>query len=237
MTGFGFPELAGRSRGQEIVSHGLPKGSFDQILERRVWARRLGKSAAFLWNDLRGTVSIPAHKIDYSQVTVIRFAARDKIQGSVQGTTNQTTIVRDLRARDATNAAAAAARFARNSNVAATVARTWDVADISYTLANNKALCILGYVSYTSPPVMDAIRFTLGGIVALAEYALVSVAVDLTYRGVYFDPPLVYAPGQVFAYDLLSETAILAGAESFGFFGYAAEPAALSVLPDQANLV
>src|SRR5260370_42615408 len=125
------------------------------------------------------------------------------MQGSVQGTTNQPTIGRGFRARDAPNAAAAAARFARNSNVAATVARTWDVADISYTLANNKALCILGYVSYTSPPVMDAIRFTLGGIVALAEDALVSVAGDLAYRGVYVHPPLVYAPGQVFAYHLL----------------------------------
>lgn len=237
MNALGLPELAGRQRGDAILSHGLPKGSFEQILERRAWARRLGKSASLLWNDLRATVSIPAHKIDFSQVTAIRFAARDKIQGAVQGTTNQTTVIRDLRSRDATNAAAAAARFARNSNVNATVARTWDVADISFALANNKALCILGYVSYTSPPIMDAIRFTLGGIVALAEYALVSVAVDLTYRGVYFDPPLVYAPGQVFAYDLLSEAAILAGAESFGFIGYAAEPAGLSVLPDQANLV
>lgn len=225
------------TRDQVILSHGLPKGSFEQILERRAWARRLGKSAAFLWNDLRGTVSIPAHKIDYSQVTAIRFAARDKVQGAVQGTTNQTTIVRDLRARDASNAASGAARFARLSNVAVVGVRVWDVADISFALANNKALCVLGYVSYTSPPLMDAIRFTLGGIVALAEYALVSVAVDLTYRGVYFDPPLVYAPGQVFSYDLLSEVGFAAAAESFGFFGYAAEPAALSVLPDQANLV
>src|SRR5260370_16708546 len=96
MTGFGFPELAGRSRGQEIVSHGLPKGSFDQILERRVWARRLGKSAAFLWNDLRATVSIPAHKIHYSQVTGIPSPPPSKIQRSLHPPPYQPPTVRDL---------------------------------------------------------------------------------------------------------------------------------------------
>ena len=225
------------ARGDALRLNRLAPGEAYTIMERRAWAKRLGKSAAFLWNDLRATVTIPSAKIDYSQTTAIRFAAADKVQGAVQGTTNQTTIVRDLRSRDATNAAAGAARFGRNSNVNATVARTWDVADISFALANNKAMVVLGFVSYTSPPVLDAIRFTLGGIVALAEYALCVLAVDLTYRGAYFDPPLVYAPGQVFAYDLLSEAAIAAGAESFGFIGYVAEPAGLSVLPDQANLV
>jgi hypothetical protein len=220
-----------------LVLNALRPGEAQEIMERKAWARRLGKSAAFLWNDLRGTVTVPSAKIDYSQTTAMRFAARDKVQEAVGGTTNQTTVVRDLRARDASNAAPAAARFARLSNVGATVARTWLVADVSFALANNKALTIFGYVSYTSPPVLDAIRFTLGGIVALAEYALAPLAVDLTYRGAYFDPPLVYAPGQVFAYDLLSETAILAAAESFMFLGYAAEPAGLSVLPDQSNLV
>jgi hypothetical protein len=224
---------------QALVLNGLPKGEVQrlELPERVRWIKTLGKSAYWAWNELRSTVSIPSAKIDYSQVTAMRFAARDKVQGAVQGTTNQTTIVRDGRARDYTNAAAAAAGFSRNSNVGALVANTWLVADRSFALPNNKALCVLGYVSYTSPPVIDAIRFTLGGIVALAEYALCVLAVDLTYRGCYFDPPLVYAPGQVFAYDLLAAAAILAGAETFGQFGYASEPAGLSVLPDQANLV
>jgi hypothetical protein len=224
-------------RGDALVLRGLDPGQAAVVAERQRWAQKLGKSASLLWNDLRGTVSIPSAKIDYSQVTAMRFAARDKVQGAVQGTTNQTTIVRDLRSRDVRNVANGVAGFSRNSNVAATVAHTWDVADVSFALPNNKALCILGYVSYTSPPILDAIRFTLGGIVALAEYALCVLAVDLTYRGCYFDPPLVYAPGQVFAYDLLAAAIIAIGAETFGLIGYAAEPAGLSVLPDQANLV
>jgi hypothetical protein len=210
---------------------------FDAGRARRANRRALSPLAAYLWDDLRASVGIPASKIDYSQVTLIRKSARDQVQRMVQGTVGQSTIARDFQAFDASNAAAASARFARLSNRNALVAQTWDVNDNNaFALPNNKAYALFGYQALSASPLIDAIRFTLGGQAPLAIFNLAPAYTDMTSAILYFDPPVYFSPGYVFQYDLLAEVAISAAAESFALLGYVAEPAGINVLADPPGL-
>jgi hypothetical protein len=218
--------------------HSLTERQLRDYLQHRRQRRTLSPGAALLWDDVRDSVLIPSAMIDYSQVTAIRMAARSKAQDAVRGTVGQTTIVRDFLAFDANNQAAAAARYARLSNRNALVAATWDVNDNpSYLLPNNKAIVLFGYEALSASPLIDAIRFTLGSVVPLAIFALAPIYTDMVGAIGYFDPPVFWAPGQAFQYDLLAESAVSAGAESFHLLGYVAEPGGTNVLPDQTNLV
>jgi hypothetical protein len=183
-------------------------------------------------------VGIAASKIDYSQVTLIRKAARQNVENAVRGTVGQSPVVRDFEAFDASNAVNGGARYARLSNVGATVARTWLVNDnVAFALPNNKAYAIFGYQALSPTPLLDAIRFALGSGVPLAIFSLAPCYTDMTSAILYFDPPVFYYPGQVFQYDLLSEVVIGAGVESFQLLGYVAETAGLNVLADDATAV
>lgn len=183
-------------------------------------------------------VGIPASKIDYSQVTLIRKAARAKVEQAVLGTTGQTPVVRDVEAWDLSNAAAGAAGYAQLSNVKALVANTWDVNDNgAFALPNNRAIAIFAYWPLAASPLIQAIRFLLGSGAPLAIFNLVPAYLDMTSAGIYFDPPVFFYPGQVVQYDLLSQAAIAAGAEPFYIGGYVAETAGLNVLQDDATAV
>jgi hypothetical protein len=223
---------------QSTALHSLTERQLRDYLQHRRQRRTLSPGAALLWDDVRDSVLIPSAKIDYSQVTAIRMAARAKAQDAVRGTVGQTTVVRDFMAFDANNQAAGAARYARLSNRVALVAETWDVNDNpAYLLPNNKSIAIFGYEALSATPLIDAIRFTLGSVVALAIFALAPIYADMGSAIGYFDPPVFYAPGQSFQYDLLSEVAVGAGAEPFHLLGYVSEPGGTNVLPDQTNLV
>jgi hypothetical protein len=77
----------------------------------------------------------------------------------------------------------------------------------------------------------------MGGVVVLAQFFLHHVYADQFSSIGYFDPPIVWSPGQSVGLNLLAESAVGAGAESYGLLGYMAEPAGNTVAPDQANLV
>lgn len=213
------------------------EAELQQYLRRRRQRRTLSPSAIFLWEDLQNYLLIPASKIDYSQVTLMRKAASAQVQQAVYGVVGQSTIVRDGQAFDFSGSAAGAPRFARLSNRNALVADTWDVADNAaggLLLPNNKAISIYGYQALSATPLIDAIRFTLGTVAAVALFNLAPVYTDMTSAIGYFDPPVFFAPGQVLQFDLLSEVAISAGAESFALLAEVAEPGMVNVVPAQS---
>jgi hypothetical protein len=99
------------------------------------------------------------------------------------------------------------------------------------------AIGIYGFVALAAQPSIDVIQFTLGGVAVLGQFNLQALYVDATSSIGYFDPPMVWRPGQSIGINLLSETAVVAAAESYGLLGYVAEPGGQTVAPDQSNLV
>jgi hypothetical protein len=184
------------------------------------------------------SVLIPSSKIDAAQTTAMRLALRAKGQAAVGMTMGQTIVTRDLAAYDISGAAAAAARYARLSNATALVARTWLVNDLGFrTVPINTAIGIFGFIPLQAAPVLDAIAFTLGGVVTLAQFWLAPLYADEYSALGYFDPPILYGPQQLIGINLLAESAIAVGAESYALFGYVFEPTGNTVQPDQSNLV
>jgi hypothetical protein len=216
----------------------LPATHVRRAVER-LRARPLLSPLAWLaYDELRATVTIEASKIDFSQLTALRIALRQRLQDAVGRTMGQTTIIRDLATYDITGVANAAANYARLSNKNALVANTWLVNDWSTVkVPINTALGIYGYEQLTAIPNIDAIAFTIGGNVAIAQFWLDGIYTEQTQSIGYFDPPVVFSPQQPMGVNLLASAAVSAGAESFGLKGYTCEPAANTVAPDQSNLV
>jgi hypothetical protein len=210
----------------------------ERALERKAQRRTLSPLAAAAWDDIRAAVLIPASKIDYSQVTAMRMALRDTVQAAVGRTTGQGTIIRDLVASDVSGVASGAAFFARLANKNALVARTLFVNDLGFrVLPQNVAIGIYGFMALAANPLIDVIQFTLGAVAVLGQFNLQALYVDSTSSIGYFDPPMVWKPGQSIGINLLSEVAIAASAEPYGLLGYVAEPGGQTVAPDQSNLV
>jgi hypothetical protein len=183
-------------------------------------------------------ILVPASKIDAAQVTAMRLALRAKLTAAVAGTMGQSVIIRDLAAYDISGVAAVTALYARLNNKAALVARTWDVNDLgTVTLGVNQAIGIYGYVALSAVPLIDAISFTLGGVVTLAQFWLAPIYAEEYSAIGYFNPPVVYGPQQSIQVNLLSEVAIAATVESYALLGYTCEPAGKTVQADQTNLV
>lgn len=205
----------------------------------RLRARSMLSPAAWLlYDELKAAVTIEASKIDFSQLTALRIALRQRLQDAVGRTMGQTTIIRDLATYDITGAAAAAANYARLSNKNALVANTWLVNDwASQRVPINTALGIYGYQQLTAIPNIDAIAFTVGGNVAIAQFWLDGIYTEQAQSCGYFDPPVVFSPQQPMGLNLLASAAVSAGVEQYGLKGYTCEPAANTVAPDQSNLV
>ena len=206
---------------------------------RRAQRASLSPLAAALWDDIRAAITIPASKLDYSQATAMRLALRDLTQAQVQATMGgQGTIVRDLAAYDVSGAVNGGARYGRLSNVNTLVARTWFVNDLGFLkIPQYQAIGIYGYQALAANPLIDAIAFSLGGGAVLGQFWLAPIYADSVSTIGYFDPPIVYRPGQQFGVNLLSEAGVAAGAESYQLLGYVAEPGGATVAPDQSNLV
>jgi hypothetical protein len=205
----------------------------------RLRAKHLLSPAAWLgYDELKATILIPSSKIDFSQVTAIRIALRQRLQDAVGRTMGQTTIIRDLAAYDISGAAPAAANYARLSNKNALVANTWLTNDwAGQKVPINTALGIYGYEQLAAIPQIDAIAFSVGGNVAIAQFWLAAVYTEQTASVGYFDPPVVFSPQQPMWVNLLANVAVSAAAEQYGLLGYTCEPAANTVAPDQSNLV
>jgi hypothetical protein len=180
---------------------------------------------------------IPASKFDYSQATALRMSLRNRLQDAVGRIMGQATIIRDLAAYDITGAAAGAAGYARITNVGALVANTWLLKDLVKALDNATSIGIYGYVQLAKIPQIDAIAFFLGSGVPLCQFWLDAIYADQQSNVGYFDPPVVYAPGQTVNVNLLANAAVAAGVEPYGLLGYTAEPQARTVSPDQSNLI
>jgi len=184
-----------------------------------------------------GAISIPAAKIDYSQLTAIRMSLRQRLQDAVGRTMGQTTIIRDLHPADATGIAAAASNYARLANINALVANTLLSKDFSHQIPNNTAVGVMGYEQLTPVPSIDAIQLALSSGVVLAQFLLDAIYTDQTQSIGYFDPPIVFSPLQTMQVNLLASAAVSAAAEAYGLLGFTAEPAGATVAPDQTNLV
>jgi hypothetical protein len=224
--------------GQPLLDFRSPGAGYSPEAHRRAKQLRTISPATRQLMAVRNSISIPGSKFDYSQVTSLRIQLRQTLQDAVGRVMGQTTIIRDLAAYDVSGSAAAAARYARLNNKNALVAQTWFVNDLTFRLVPvNTAVGIYGYVQMASIPLIDAIAFTQGGVLTLAQFWLHHIYADQFSSIGYFDPPIVWKPQQSIGINLLGESAVTAAAESYGLLGYIAEPAANTVAPDQANLV
>jgi hypothetical protein len=204
----------------------------------RLRERSLLSPLAAASREIQAAVTIPGSKMDYSQVTALRIALRQTLQDAVGRVMGQTTIIRDLQAYDISGVASGTALYARLNNKTATVARTWLINDFGFrVLPVNTAIGIYGFVQMASIPLLDAIAFTLGGVITLGQFALDVIYADQQSSVGYIDPPIAWKPQQSIGINYLSETAITAAAESYGLLGYVCEPAGATVAPDQANLI
>lgn len=205
---------------------------------QRLRDRRFLSPLAGISREIENTIAIPSSKIDYSQVTAMRIQVRDALQQAVGRVMGQGTIIRDLQAYDISGAAAAAAGYSRLSNKTALVANTWLLNDWGYrTVPINTAVAVYGYVQLASIPLIDAIAFTQGGVITLAQFALDSLYADQYSSMAYFDPPVIWRPQQQIGVNLLASAAVATTVEPYALMGAVAEPAGATVAPDQANLV
>lgn len=187
---------------------------------------------------VKATVLTPGRAIDYSQVTAIKMALRNRLQEQVARTTGQATIIRDVAAYDISGAAGGATNFDYLDNVNTTTAHTWFAKDLGFTkLGVNQALGIFGYVQMTPGPQILAIRFTQGASVPLAQFWLAPLYADGDSNIGYFDPPVVWGPQQSIGVDLLTATAVTAHTEKYHLYGFVCEPPGSTVIADQANLI
>lgn len=150
----------------------------------------------------------------------------------------QNTIIRDLMPSDVTGAASGAAGYARLQNKTALVANTWLLNDWgNQVLPVNKAVGLFGFIQLQAIPSIDAISFSSGGAALLAQFFLDDIYADQYESVGYFDPPVVFAPQQPVAINLLASAAVSANAEFYGLKGYVCEPPGITVAPDQSALV
>lgn len=179
-----------------------------------------------------------ANKSDYSQLTAIKLALRDRLQNAVVNTMKQAPVVRDMIPADVSGVAAATALYARLTNKTALVANTWLVNDLGFRqVPINSAIGIYGFVQLTPIPNIDAIAFTQGAVVTFAQFFLDPIYADQDSSIGYFDPPIVWGPQQSIGINLLANAAVSAAAEAYGLLGMVAEPAGQTVSPDSAQLV
>jgi hypothetical protein len=214
-----------------------PRPEIVRDVERMRALSHLSELAALHYDQLKAAILVPASKFDYSQATALRMSLRNRLQDAVGRIMGQATIIRDLAAYDISGAAAGAAGYARLSNVNALVANTWKLADLSKALDQATSIGIYGYVQLAKIPQIDAIAFFLGSGVPLCQFWLDAIYADQQSNIGYFDPPVVFAPGQTAQVNLLANAAVVAAAEQYGLLGYTAEPQARTVSPDQSNLI
>jgi hypothetical protein len=225
-------------RGVLLRSGERPSESTRRQVERLRAKPMLSPAAWARYNDIQAAVTVPASKMDYSQLTAIRLSLRDKLQTAVMRTMGQAPIIRDLMPSDVSGAASAAALFARLTNKNALVANTWFTNDLGFrALPINTAVGIYGYIQLASIPLIDAIAFTQGSVVTLGQFFLDPIYADQDSSIGYFDPPIAWAPQQSIGVNLLAASAVSAAAEAYGLIGYVAEPAGQTVAPDQTQLV
>lgn len=231
-------QILQRDPSPQPVDFRRPGDSFDpDAYQRACELRRLSPAVARL-RKLRGSISVPGSKFDYSQLTAMRIQLRDTLQDAVGRLMQQSTTIRDLGIYDLTGVAQGTALYARLSNKTATVARTWLVNDLGFRqVPVNTAIAIFGFIQMMAIPILDAIAFTQGNVVTLAQFWLHHVYADQFSSIGYFDPPIVWKGQQSVGINLLSETAIAANGETYGLIGAVAETTANTVAPDQANLI
>lgn len=185
-------------------------------------------------------ILVPSAKIDAAQVTAMRLALRAKLLAAVANVMGQSTIIRDTAAYDISGVANGTTLFARLNVKNTTTAKTWSNNDLgTVTLGVNQAIGLYGITLLTPIPLLDAIAFSLGGVVTLAQFWLAPILGDQTASTGYFNPPVTFGPQQSVQVNVLSETAITGGSqnESYALLGYTAEPAGKTVQADQTNLV
>jgi hypothetical protein len=215
-----------------------PSPSVHRQVERLRAKPMLSGAAWRAYDSIKAAVTVPGSKMDYSQLTAIRFALRDKLQQAVMRTMGQAPVIRDLMPYDVSGVAAGTNQFARLQNKNALVANTWFLNDLGFrALPINTAIGIYGFIQLASIPLIDAIAFTQGNVVTLGQFFLDTVYADEQCNIGFFDPPIAWAPQQQIGINLLSASAVLALAESYGLLGYVAEPAGATVAPDQTQLV
>jgi hypothetical protein len=205
----------------------------------RLRAKPLLSAAAWrAYDSIRAAILLPGSKTDYSQLTAIRFALRDKLQAHVQRTMGQTALIRDLMPYDISGVASGTNQFARLQNKTALVANTWLVNDLGFrAVPINQAIGIYGFIQLASIPLIDGIAFTQGNVVTLGQFFLDPIYADEQCNIGFFDPPMAWAPQQQIGINLLAASAVGALGESYGLIGYVAEPSGATVLPDQTQLV
>src|SRR5712692_5943638 len=138
-------------------------------------------------------ITVPGNKIDAAQVTAMRLALRAKLTSAVAGVMGQSVVLRDLAAYDISGVASGTQYFARLSVKTTTTARTWSNNDLgTVTLAINQAFGIYGITLLTPIPLLDAVAFSLGGNVALAQFFLATILGDQYSSTGYFNPPVVF---------------------------------------------
>jgi hypothetical protein len=197
----------------------------------------LSDAAMLHYDELKAAITIPGSKFDYSQATALRLSLRTKLQRAVATVMNQAPVIRDLAPYDVSGVAAGNALYARLTNKQALVANTWLVNDLGFrAVPINTAVGIYGFIQLQAVPNIDAIAFTQGGVVTLAQFWLDVIYADQFSSIGYFDPPVVWAPQQQIGINLLASSAVSAAVESYGLLGYIAEPAAATVAPDQTQL-
>lgn len=215
-----------------------PDPSATAAARRLRWRDRLSPAAWAAYNSIRAAITVPGSKMDYSQVTALRIQLRQTLQDAVGRVMGQTTVIRDLQPYDVSGVAAGTNQYARLQNKNALVANTWFVNDLGFrAVPINTAIGIYGYIQLASIPLIDAIAFTLGGVITLGQFFLDVIYADQFSSIGYFDPPIVYKPQQQIGINLLAASALTATTEAYGLLGYVAEPAGQTVAPDQANLV
>lgn len=219
-----------------LVSGARPPAHVAAKVRRMREAPELSPLAAFA-REIEAAILVPASKFDFSQATALRMSLRNRLQDAVGRVMGQATVIRDFTSKDLTGAASGAQGFARLSNQNALVANTYFNKDVTKALDQKTSIGFYGFVQLAKIPNIDEIQFFLGSGLPLAQFNLDSIYADQQSNVGYFDPPVVFAPGQTIQVNLLASAAVVANAEQYNLLGYVAEPQGQTVAPDQANLI
>ena len=175
---------------------------------------------------------IPANQLDLGQAAAYRTALLEALGVASSSGTNQDLVPRDLAASDFNNVSGnPKAISAFNFKIVGPMtAATWTKL-YAGTVALNTSIGIMGYGQLVSAPIVDAIRFSLGGSVQGYIYALDPIYCDTQVRIGYFDTPVLFQPQQLIELDLWSDEGLAnsTDSEDFALLGVTLEPVGINV--------
>lgn len=179
-------------------------------------------------------VLIPANEMPQGLLAQMKKDVASQVQRLVAAAigSSQQVMYRDLTASDVNGVHQGQAVLGRLTNPNALTANT--VASdqfTNFTLTQTQGCVIFGYVALAVNPLIDEIRFGVGGSATIAAFHLDKLYVDNMKPWGYFDEPLFFNPTEHINVSFLASTNPGANGEAFMFLGYIAENFGFTVAP------